>query len=182
MVEPIVLDASAALAILRAEPSAGPVRQIIRDHLEADGALIVPDHFWLEVVNVLVRRHGHDVTDAVEAVRDLDEIGVASIEIDRPLLLLTLGWIAAADLTAYDAAYLALAESADARLLTLDGRLGAAAGARSVLRVPADSRPVSPRRTSEVGAAYGRSAGGGGPPGFGPYLAALREKASAGTR
>jgi predicted nucleic acid-binding protein len=159
----LVLDASAALAILRGEPAAGEVVARLRAALEA-GPVRVPDLFWLEVVNVLVRRDGWDPDAVVEAIQALDELGLDTAPVDRPLLLLGLDLMAALGLTAYDAAYLALAEADDAALLTLDDRLSAAAGTRSALRrrhrageAPA---PYETRRPSW--------------PRFGRYLADLR--------
>ncbi len=44
-------------------------------------------------------------------------------------------WELGDNVKAYDAAYLALAESLDAPLLTRDARLGAASGHRAVVKV-----------------------------------------------
>src|SRR5215210_3146446 len=86
----LVVDASAALALLRAEPDGERIRDLLRDALERGAELHVPEHFWLEVVNVLVRRYGQTSAEVVEAVRDLDDLGLQTAEIDRPLLLLSL--------------------------------------------------------------------------------------------
>jgi len=100
----------------------------------------------------------------------MDELQVESIHLDRPLLLLTIDLQTRSGLSAYDAAYLALAQAEDARLLTLDARLADAAGDRA-MRI--DGMP--PRRLAEEAAAYG------GEPidwaRFGPYLARLRAEA-----
>lgn len=170
----LVLDASAAIAIARAEPGAKGVRTILADHLAADGEIEVPDHFWLELVNVLVRGYHREPAEVVEAVRELDELGVRTSEIDRPLLLLVLQWMLTEDLSAYDAAYLALAEVVDGRLLTLDDRLSAAAGERAIPR-PGDG----PSRSAETPASYRHAAALSAMPAFGPYLAELRRRAEA---
>ena len=51
--ERVVLDASAAIALLRAEPEAAAVARAVA--LGAgEGAIVVPDAFWLEVENVRI--------------------------------------------------------------------------------------------------------------------------------
>lgn len=132
---------------------------------------MVPDHFWLEVANVLTRRYGVTAEEAVERLRDVDDFGLRSIRIDRPLLLVTLDLQARFGLSAYDAAYLALAETEDARLLTLDGRLALAAGPRAIRLAG-----VGEGRLSEEPAAYGEPIDWAR---FGPYLAELRAAAHA---
>lgn len=166
----LVLDASAVIAIDQSEPAAASIRTILAEHLAAGGEIDVPDHFWLEFVNVLVRRYSRTPTEAVEAIRELDELGIVTFEIDRPLLLLVLRSMLTGELSAYDAAYLALAEVVDGRLLTLDSRLAAAAGDRAI---PGPWQ--RPRRSAEAPAPYAPLAG----PAFGPYLAELRRRAEA---
>lgn len=166
----LVLDASAAIALARAEPGVAEIRSILGNHLAAGGEIDAPEHFWPEVVNVLVRRHGLTPVEIVEAIRDLDDLGIVTFEIDRPLLLLVLRSMVTGELSAYDAAYLALAEVVDGRLLTLDSRLAAAAGDRAI---PGPWQ--RPRRSAEVPAPYAPLAG----PAFGPYLAELRRRAEA---
>ncbi len=166
---PIVLDASVAIAIIRREPTSPTLLGVLRETAAGRGERLVPDHFWLEVANVLIRRYGVTPAEAVEQLRDLDDFGLRSIRIDRPLLLVTLDLQARFGLSAYDAAYLALAETEDARLLTLDGRLALAAGPRAV-RLPG----LTPERLSEESAPYGEPIDWAR---FGPYLAELRAAA-----
>ncbi len=173
MPDRVVLDASAALALLRGEPEASVVRAILAATAAADGEILVPDHFWLEVVNVLVRRYRWEADAVVCAIRELDELGVATVAADRPLTLLALDRMTAFGLTAYDAGYLALAEAADGALLTLDAGLAAAAGARA--------RPNTVRRgtrVEEVRAGYGSRGSEIRVPWahFGSYLAELRSR------
>lgn len=129
---PLVVDASAALAISLQEPTSERAEFILRERSLAGGALLVPAIFWLEVVNVLVRRHHQPPGLVLEEIVDLEGLGLESVELDRPQLLLTIDVVARHGLSAYDAAYLALAESADAQLLTADRRLATAAGARAI--------------------------------------------------
>lgn len=169
---PLVLDASAAIALIRSEPLAASIRALIDDQRAGAGRLLVPDHFWIELANVLTRRYGARSEQVVDALRTLDELEVESIHLDRPQLLLSLDVQSRAALSCYDAVYLALAESAGARLLTLDLRLADAAGDRAI-RLDG----LGPRRLAEESTGYG-----GAPVDwarFGPYLARLRAEARA---
>jgi hypothetical protein len=115
------------------------------------------------VVNVLARRYGFAIDDIVDAIRVLDQLGLKTASVDRPLLLLAVDHMVTHDLTAYDAGYLALAEAADGQLVTLDQRLATAAGARALptptggyrrAREAAASYNVDPK-ASQVWARYG---------------------------
>ena len=154
MPDRLVVDASAALAILRAEPSGAECARLIASALP-DGAILVPDPFWLEVTNVLVRRYRWGPDAVVEALHALDELGIETVPIDRPLVLLGLDLMTAHPLSGYDAAYLGLAEVEGAALLTLDGDLAAAAGDRAI--VP--GRPRSREARAPYGQGFARRAG-----------------------
>ncbi len=168
---PIVLDASAAIALIRREPAWPAIAEVLRASAREAVRLLAPEAFWLEVVNVLVRRHGLPPSEVVEALRELDDLGIDSVGIDRPLLLVTIDLQARFGLSAYDAAYLAVAETEDARLLTLDRQLTRAAGARAV-PLPGSRQ----ERLSEAPASYGELIDWAR---FGPYLAELRAAAHA---
>lgn len=132
MAEGLVIDSSAALAVLLGEPGAADVRERL---VEAAGQpLLVLDLFWLEVMNVLVRRHQWDADAAVEALRELDGLGIETVALDRPLVLAALDIATMEGITAYDAGHLALADAADVALLTLDADLARAAGPRAAIR------------------------------------------------
>ena len=94
--------------------------------------MIVPGVFWVEVVNVLARRHRYSGNALLESVAVLDALGITTVEGSRAGLLMAIDAVVSHELTAYDAVYLALASSADADLLTLDHALAVAAGARAV--------------------------------------------------
>jgi predicted nucleic acid-binding protein len=130
---PLVVDASAALKLIVDEPGSDEVRQHLREVIRARHALMVPALFWLELVNVLALRHRFAPSAIVEAVYELEKHGLATADVGRPGVLALIDAVARTGLTAYDAAYLTLAESADARLLTADARLAAAAGDRAIL-------------------------------------------------
>jgi predicted nucleic acid-binding protein len=132
MTATLVLDASAALAMIREEPEGPAVQRHVQRFAQDDAIILVPDHFWLEVVNTLVRRRHAPMADVLRAIHDMDELEISTAEIDRPLLWTTLDLAERHGLTAYDAAYLALAIVEDATLLTVDHDLAVAAGDRSV--------------------------------------------------
>lgn len=172
---PIVVDASVAIAMIRLEPAAPALRPILLSSDVAGRHILVPDGFWIELANVLIRRYALTPEEVVEATREIDELGVESVRIDRALFLSVMDHQHRHRLSAYDATYLALAEAEDARLLTLDVKLAAAAGDRAIRL---DAAP--PRRLSEGATEYGRDPVDWAR--FGPYLAQLRADAITGAR
>lgn len=129
----LVLDASAALKLVRPEPGGGDVGQHIRAHRLRGDEILVPALFWLEVINVLASRHRYPPDAIVEGVYELELLGITTAEVGRPGVLAVIDAVGRFGLTAYDAAYLVLAESVDAPLLTPDARLALAAGHRAIL-------------------------------------------------
>ena len=121
----IVVDASALLEVLLATPAAEKVSRRIFRRAET---LHVPHLLDLEVVQVL-RGYGRrgELTEprASEAVADLLDFPLTRYAHD---LFVDRIWSLRANLTAYDAAYVALAESLPAPLITRDTRLAKAAG------------------------------------------------------
>lgn len=164
----IVVDASAALKVLRREPG----HEVVRMHLArgaADGRpFLVPPIFWLEIVNVLARRYRYPPPAIVEAVFELEQIGLATAEVGRPGTLATIDTVARLGLTAYDAAYLVLAESADAMLLTADAGLAAGAGERAVFAGTGDTVAEAPEAYAPAGESWAAWRGAAA------YLAELR--------
>ncbi len=128
----IVVDSSAVVAALVDDGSDGTWA---RDGMRAN-ALAAPAHVFVEVSNVLRRavltgRLGRDA--AALAHRDLVQLPVTTFPFEP------LGdrvWELHATVTAYDAAFVALAEVLDAALWTLDRRLAAASGPRCRVRTP----------------------------------------------
>lgn len=118
-----VLDCSAAAAFLLSEAEGAAVDPLIRRAASEDVALLVPALFWFELVNVLLvaeRRGRITPAQALQLRRESDRLPVTT---DLPpgreersrLHDLALSH----KLTAYDAAYLELAERRAARLKTL---------------------------------------------------------------
>jgi predicted nucleic acid-binding protein len=166
----LVLDASAALTYLSGEPGAARVE----GELEARDAVLVPWLFWTEVVNVLARRRRWPGSDVLAAVYDLEQIGIRTSAPSRQMTMAVIDAVEVHGLSAYDAEYLALAESEDADLLTADTFLARAAGSRAVLI-------GAPRRLAELPRPYGSDAPAGPPgwprwPGAAAYLRELRRE------
>jgi len=111
----------------------------------------------------------------IEAIHTLDELGLTTVTVDRPLLLLALDRAERFGLTTYDAAYLALAETIDATLYTSDLALLTAAGSRGLQVAPA-----ADHRLSEAPAPYGSQRRSTWPDysGASAYLAQLRAEAT----
>jgi predicted nucleic acid-binding protein len=146
----IVIDASIAIAYLRAEMRSADVQRALTRWAQQGMQLFVTSFFWVEVLNVLVRRHGWDAATVAEGMLELDRLEMRAVDVDRPLLLLAAAQMETWGLSAYDAAYLALALAVDARLATLDDRLASAAGDRAI-------RPGSgPRSIAEPAVPYAR--------------------------
>ena len=172
MPETLVLDASAAIAVLHREPTRDAVLAALRGQASSAGEVCVPGHFWLEIANVLIRRYRYTPRQVAEAVRILDEFAVRTIDLDRPLWLLTIDRMQRFGLASYDAAYLALADVTDGSLLTLDVSLAAAAGIRAIR--------MGPLRLAETQTEYRVSNPNEVWAEFGSYLAELRRAVAAG--
>jgi predicted nucleic acid-binding protein len=121
----IVADASAVAELLLGRPQADAIRTVLAPHPE----LHVPEHFHVEVLSVLrrysIRKELSERRSAValEALEDLRTVRYPVMAMADTV------WDLRAGLTAYDAAYLALARRLDVRLITLDKGLAAAARA-----------------------------------------------------
>lgn len=175
MTSAVVLDASVAITRLLRQRGGEDIDRNFRLWLRDGVAMSVPAHFWLEVVNSLLRRHRRTGLQVVEAIHKLDELGLATIPVDRALLLLALDRAERFGLTTYDAAYLALAETLDATLYTSDRALLAASGSRGLAVAHA-----ADHRLSEVPATYGSEQRPTWPDysGAGAYLSKLRAEAA----
>jgi predicted nucleic acid-binding protein len=149
---PVILDASAAVPLVREEPESHRWRATAAGWLRDGRSIIVPVHFWLEVSNTLVTRHRVGSVGVIEALHALDDVITETADVARPALLLAIDRAERLGLSVYDAAYLALAEVLDGQLATMDRALGIAAGGR--LLIPVD-RPL---RLSETAAPYGSPA------------------------
>ena len=120
-----VLDASVVVELVLGTRIGARIRKRLHDpRISLHG----PELLDLEVLNVLRRyvRAGTVAADRAEAaVRRLDEL---DLQRHRHGPMLPRIWSWRANLTAYDAAYVALAEVVDCPLLTTDARLSKAPG------------------------------------------------------
>jgi predicted nucleic acid-binding protein len=119
----IVADASVIAELLLARPAAAKIRAALSPHPE----LHVPEHFHVELLSVL-RRYAirgelnqRRAAEALAALADLRAVRYPVIELADAV------WDLRSELTAYDAAYLALAQRLDIGLITLDTGLAKAA-------------------------------------------------------
>lgn len=167
---PIVLDASVAISIARKEPEAASAVSSIAGWTRDGIAIVVPSHFWLEVANALTRRHRWAGDDVLQTIHDMDELSVETIDLDRASIVLTIDLSERHRLSAYDAAYLALAEFVDGSLLTFDAALRRAAGLRAI--------HLGPTRLSEARAPYEYPVTWPSYKGASAYLAKLRAEAA----
>ena len=120
-----VLDASVVVELVLGTRIGARIRERLHDpRISLHG----PELLDLEVLNVLRRyvRAGTVAADRAEAaVRRLEEL---DLQRHRHGPMLPRIWSWRANLTAYDAAYVALAEVVDCPLLTTDARLSKAPG------------------------------------------------------
>jgi predicted nucleic acid-binding protein len=128
----IVLDASAAVDWLLQTVSGKLIEQRIFARSET---LHVPHLLDLEVTQVLRRLAKQDVvstTRADEALRDLLDLRATRYP---HLVLLPRIWHLRHNFSAYDAAYIVLAEKLGAPLITRDRRLASASGHRATIEL-----------------------------------------------
>ena len=129
----IVVDASAVLEVLLNTPAGGPVaRRLFRQ----GETLHAPHVIDLEIAQVL-RRYARareiDPGRGRQAIADLADFSITRYPHD---LFLPRIWELRNSMTAYDAAYIALAEALEAPLITLDRRLARAGGHAAIVEVP----------------------------------------------
>lgn len=117
----VVVDASAAGAMLFEEPEAATIRAHIRGE-----TLLAPHLIDYELASVCakrMRKHPDDAAKLLVMLREFEHVRLRRVEVassDAAGLAMKTG------LSAYDAAYLWLAMDRDAELITLDGDLARA--------------------------------------------------------
>ena len=123
----IVLDASTVLELLLTTRKG---RAVAKKIAASSVSLCAPHLIDLEVAQVLrryVRNRTIDDLRGRQALRDLAELDLVRYSHEA---LLSRIWAMRNQLTAYDAAYVALAEILGARLFSCDAKLTSAAGQR----------------------------------------------------
>ena len=131
----IVLDASAVIEWLLQTSAAGAIEDRLFADTPESGAWYAPHLLDVEVAQVLRRRVASrrlSETRAREAIADLVSIPMIRFPHDP---LLPRIWALRANLTAYDATYVALAEALDATLITCDAHLKSASGHQARIEV-----------------------------------------------
>ena len=126
----LIVDASAVLRALL--PGA---EQGLTERLGSERELHAPHLLDLEVVSGLrrlLRREQLGKDRARDAITDLEELNIARYPHQ---LLLGRIWELRANLSAYDAAYVALAEALGAPLLTADGHLARSAAHQAAIEL-----------------------------------------------
>jgi predicted nucleic acid-binding protein len=127
----LVVDTSAVIGALVGRP---PDRQLL-DRLSVDGDLCAPHLLDIELLHALRRLviGGQLSEDRAADARD-DFAALAVARYDH-VALADRTWELRHNLTAYDAAFVALAELLDVPLVTCDARLADAPGNRAVIEL-----------------------------------------------
>ena len=121
----IVVDASIVVEVLLRSDAGSALEERL---FEGDDPLHAPHMLDVEVAHALRRCALHGDIDERHGRDSLGDLAAMSIERHGHQPLLERIWQLRHNLTAYDAAYLALAESLDAPLLTRDLALASVAG------------------------------------------------------
>jgi predicted nucleic acid-binding protein len=129
----IVIDASAEVAILL---NIGQDAERIRSRIARQGeTLHVPHLFEIEILHALRSLTLRGTVPSERARLALDRLRDTRFVRYPHTALMERMWALRENLTAYDAAYIALAEALDAPLVTTDARLARASGVRAAVEV-----------------------------------------------
>lgn len=107
------------------------------DSMLVEGALVVPALLHFEVANIIRRSTVIGATDETAASVALARLALMPVRHVVPFTRVAdRAWELRANLTTYDASYVAAAELFDCRLVTLDHRLARATGPRCEIVTP----------------------------------------------
>lgn len=133
----IVVDAS---AVANALTDDGPVGQVCRAELARDVHWAAPEHLIVETFSAIRGRYLGGKISESRCVDALDALGSATVELVSAAVLLPRMWDLRANVSGYDAAYVAAAESLDCPLVTSDARLARVAGVGCAIRLALPAR------------------------------------------
>jgi predicted nucleic acid-binding protein len=128
----IVVDASAVAEVLLRWPAAAAVEHRIHDLRES---LHAPYLIDVEVANVVRRYAARGEIDAGRGPAAIEDLADFPMHRHPHVPLLHRIWELRHNVTAYDAAYVALAEVLGAPLVTRDARLAASSGHRAQIEL-----------------------------------------------
>jgi predicted nucleic acid-binding protein len=128
----IVLDASAMVDWLLQTPAGQRIEQRIYARNETLHSVHLLDVEFTQVLRRLVRERTLIPKRADEAMEDLMALRITRY---APVLILSRIWQLSNNMTAYDAAYVALAEELKAPLITRDQKIAAAPGHAAAVEV-----------------------------------------------
>ncbi|MFP5450796.1 MAG: type II toxin-antitoxin system VapC family toxin [Thermoleophilia bacterium] len=119
----IVVDASAVVEAVIGTPAG----DVMSGRMAMGDAVGAPAHMPAEVVQVLRRLERARVLGPERALEAVSDLGALRVSLYSSNSLLDRIWTLRHAMSAYDAAYVALAEALEATLITRDRRLAAAA-------------------------------------------------------
>jgi predicted nucleic acid-binding protein len=132
----IVCDASALVALLL---DSGPDGQWVTETI-AGADLTAPSLVGFEAANIIRRHELAGIVSSDQAAQAHADLLDLAIELWPYELLAARTWRLRNNLSSYDASYVALAELIEAKLVTLDKRIGGAPGLRCTIATPSRAR------------------------------------------
>jgi predicted nucleic acid-binding protein len=128
----IVLDASAVAQLVLGSPGWREVEQRVRD---PEVSIHAPHLLLVEVAQVIRRQERARAISARSGAAAMTDLAALDLTLHGHDVLLPRIWELRVNLSAYDAAYVALAEALGAPLLTFDSRLARAPGHGATVEV-----------------------------------------------
>jgi predicted nucleic acid-binding protein len=136
----LVCDASALVAVLLDDGSEG--QWATRELTGAE--LAAPSLVDFEAANIIRRHELAGIVSKDQAEQAHTDLLDLAIEQWPHETLAARAWELRRNLSIYDASYVALAELIDAKLVTLDRRIGRAPDPRCAIATPEDDQPEAP--------------------------------------
>ncbi|MBA1835322.1 type II toxin-antitoxin system VapC family toxin [Corynebacterium wankanglinii] len=121
----MILDTSAAIELLLRTDKGDQVLELVSAE---DAEIHAPHLLVTEVVQVMRRQVRSNVLDVSRAAESLSILSELGIQFHGHLPLMARTWQLRENVSAYDATFIALAETLNQPLVTADARLGNASG------------------------------------------------------